>query len=43
MRQVYGDSFYQLYVQEPGVAEAELGRDVRATLRRFLYGLSGDA
>ena len=34
--------FYQLYFQEPGVAEAELGRDVRATIRRILYSASGD-
>jgi len=43
MRRAYGDNFYQLYFQEPGVAEAELGRDVRATLRRLLYSLSGNA
>ena len=35
--------FYQLYFQEPGVAEAELGRDPRATVRNLLYGGSGDA
>ena len=34
--------FYQLYFQEPGVAEAELGRDPRATIRRVLYSGSGD-
>ena len=34
--------FYQLYFQEPGVAEAELGRDARATIRRVLYSGSGD-
>jgi pimeloyl-ACP methyl ester carboxylesterase len=34
--------FYQLYFQEPGVAEAELGRDVRLSLRRLLYSASGD-
>ena len=28
--------FYQLYFQAPGVAEAELGRDVRRTLRMLL-------
>jgi pimeloyl-ACP methyl ester carboxylesterase len=33
--------FYQLYFQEPGVAEAEFERDVRATMRRVLYGISG--
>jgi pimeloyl-ACP methyl ester carboxylesterase len=32
-----GDAvFYQLYFQAPGVAEAELGRDVRRTLRMLL-------
>lgn len=35
--------FYQLYFQEPGVAEAELERDVRRTLRALLYGASGNA
>jgi pimeloyl-ACP methyl ester carboxylesterase len=35
--------FYQLYFQAPGVAEEELGRDPRATIRRMLYSSSGDA
>ena len=35
--------YYQLYFQTPGVAEAELERDVRASIRRNLYSLSGDA
>ena len=35
--------FYQLYFQTPGVAEAELERDVRTTIRRLLYSASGDA
>ncbi len=34
--------FYQYYFQEPGVAEAELERDVRTTMRRMFYGLAGD-
>jgi pimeloyl-ACP methyl ester carboxylesterase len=34
--------FYQLYFQAPGVAEAELGRDVRGSIRRLLYAGSGD-
>lgn len=34
--------FYQLYFQEPGVAEAEFERDPRATLAAMLYGGSGD-
>jgi len=35
--------FYQLYFQTPGVAEAELERDVRATMRRLAYSGSGNA
>jgi pimeloyl-ACP methyl ester carboxylesterase len=35
--------FYQLYFQTPGVAEAELERDVRDTFVRSLYALSGNA
>ncbi len=34
--------FYQLYFQDPGVAEADLGRDPRATIRRLLYWGSGE-
>jgi epoxide hydrolase A/B len=34
--------FYQLYFQEPGIAEAELERDVKASHRRLLYSGSGD-
>ena len=34
--------FYMLYFQNPGVAEAELERDPRATVRNMLYGGSGD-
>jgi pimeloyl-ACP methyl ester carboxylesterase len=34
--------FYQLYFQQPGPAEAELGRDPRATIRNMLFGASGD-
>ena len=34
--------FYQLYFQEPGVAESELERDARTTIRRILYSGSGD-
>src|SRR5215467_10065318 len=35
--------FYQLYFQSPGVAEAELQRDVRLSIRSLLYSASGDA
>lgn len=34
---------YALYFQEPGVAEAELERDIRQTLRKILFAASGDA
>ncbi len=34
--------FYQYYFQEPGVAEAELEREVSTTMRRMFYGLAGD-
>jgi pimeloyl-ACP methyl ester carboxylesterase len=34
--------FYQLYVQEPGVAEAEFERDVRRTIGSLLFSGSGD-
>jgi len=44
MRRMVGDHFfYQLYFQQPGIAEVELERDVRTTIRRFLYSVSGDA
>jgi pimeloyl-ACP methyl ester carboxylesterase len=35
--------FYQLYFQQPGVAEAEFERDHRRTVRNLLYGGSGAA
>jgi pimeloyl-ACP methyl ester carboxylesterase len=35
--------FYQLYFQKPGVAEAELERDTRKTIRHVLYWGSGDS
>src|SRR5450631_2410172 len=34
--------FYQLYFQEPGLAETELESDPRATIRNMLFGASGD-
>jgi len=34
--------FYQLYFQTPGVAEAELERDVRQTIIKLLFAASGD-
>jgi len=35
--------FYQLYFQEPGVAEAEFEQNPRQTLHAMLHGGSGDA
>jgi pimeloyl-ACP methyl ester carboxylesterase len=35
--------FYQLYFQTPGVAEAELERDVQLSIRSLLFSASGDA
>lgn len=35
--------FYQLYFQQPGVAEAEFERDPRATIRKVLFHGSGDS
>ena len=43
MPQTETSQFYQLYFQEPGVAEAELERDPRSTVRRLLFSGSGDA
>ncbi|KUI32438.1 epoxide hydrolase [Mycobacterium sp. IS-1742] len=38
-RNIFGDNFfYILYFQEPGVADADLGRDPATTMRRVLAG-----
>ncbi|MEZ0051308.1 pimeloyl-ACP methyl ester carboxylesterase [Mycobacterium sp. MAA66] len=45
-RKIFGDNFfYMLYFQEPGVADAEFERDVRASMRRLiaLEGFTGSA
>jgi pimeloyl-ACP methyl ester carboxylesterase len=42
MPQTADAQFYQLYFQEPGVAEAELERDSRVTVRNMLYWASGE-
>ncbi|WFU40599.1 alpha/beta hydrolase [Bradyrhizobium sp. CB82] len=42
MPQTAEAQFYQLYFQEPGVAEAEFERDPRKTLGAMLYGGSGE-
>jgi hypothetical protein len=43
MRAALGDGFYMQYFQAPGVADAELARDPRRTMRAILYSASGDA
>jgi pimeloyl-ACP methyl ester carboxylesterase len=46
MRRVFSDRgrfFYQVYMQDEGVAEAEMEVDIPATLRRLYHSLSGDA
>ena len=44
MKSWAGENFYYiLYFQTPGVAEHELQKDVRRTLRMMLYSASGDA
>jgi pimeloyl-ACP methyl ester carboxylesterase len=42
-RETAGPGFYQLYFQEPGVAEREFDADVRRTLLAFLCSESGEA
>jgi pimeloyl-ACP methyl ester carboxylesterase len=43
LRMIYQDRFfYQIYFQEPGVAERELEADVRSALRKIYFGGSGD-
>ena len=38
LRERFGDGFYQIYFQRPGVAEAEFGADLRTTFRKLLGG-----
>ncbi len=43
-RELYaGRFFYQLYFQQPGVAESEFEADLRTALRKIYYSGSGDA
>ncbi|MFJ4528562.1 alpha/beta fold hydrolase [Streptomyces nigrescens] len=37
-RERFGEDFYQVYFQQPHVAEAELSKDIPATLRKVLAG-----
>ncbi|WP_028923362.1 alpha/beta fold hydrolase [Pseudonocardia acaciae] len=41
LRERFGERFYQLYFQRPGV-EAEFEADLDRTFRTLLYGISGD-
>ncbi|MEV4339059.1 alpha/beta hydrolase [Streptomyces sp. NPDC049590] len=41
-REKTGGRFYWNYFEEPGVAEAEFGKDLDRTFRRMLYGACGD-
>jgi pimeloyl-ACP methyl ester carboxylesterase len=41
-RTQYGEGFYQIYFQRPGVADAKFARDFPTSFRRFLVGASGD-
>jgi len=43
LRAVYTDGFYICYFQQPGVADAELSADPRATFRRLLVAASSVA
>jgi pimeloyl-ACP methyl ester carboxylesterase len=42
LRQAGLGNYYWLYFQTPGVAEGEFERDASKTLRKLLYGVSGD-
>src|SRR4029077_7632441 len=43
MPQTDDAAFYQLYFQQPGVAEAELERDPGTTFRKILSSVSGES
>jgi pimeloyl-ACP methyl ester carboxylesterase len=42
LRSQLGESFYMVYFQQPGVAEAELSRDPAMSFRKMFYSISGD-
>src|SRR5258708_2410527 len=42
MPRIEDTQFFQLYFQSPGIAESELERDVRLSIRSFLYSASGE-
>lgn len=43
LRTAIGETFYMVYFQQPGVADAELSRDPAVTFRKILCSLSGEA
>jgi len=43
LRAALGSGFYMQYLQEPGVADAELAQDARASLLRFFHWGFGDS
>jgi len=43
IRSQLGESFYMVYFQEPGVADAELSRDPATSFRKILCGLAGES
>ncbi|GAA3546758.1 alpha/beta hydrolase [Kribbella ginsengisoli] len=40
VREHFGPDFYQLYFQEPGIADAELNADLHTSFRRVMGGLA---
>jgi pimeloyl-ACP methyl ester carboxylesterase len=42
LRAAVGENFYQIYFQKPGIAEADLERNVRRSIRGVLFGASGE-
>jgi pimeloyl-ACP methyl ester carboxylesterase len=42
MRSMFGDRFYIVYIQQPGVADAELAADPQKTFTRMLRSASGE-
>lgn len=43
VRAAFGEKFYQIYFQEPGVAEKELEGDTAAMFTKMFYWYSGDS
>lgn len=43
LRTAFGDKFFQIYFQEPGVAEGEFERETAEVFRKLSYWYSGDA